>query len=340
MIWLAVVFALASALTTALSTSTQHLATGRAPDGSGVLPLMRFLVRRPEWLLALCLGPVGFTFHVLALDNGPIALVQPLAIMGIVFAVPIRAALARTRPSRDELAAVAVTALAIAALLLATDVQQSGHSPAPLLMIAACAASAFVALVALALAGAVRGPSPRAFLLGCASGVLFGMMAVLIEACQLRYDEHGLVGLATSWLPYALVGSGLGGISVNQLAYRSARLSASMPVLNVVNCLLTLAFAHAVFREVPHRTVGSATVSALAVAAMAWGLWRLAGLEDLAGGSADVAVADDDVLGGGHLGQAHRAAGVQLLGADADLGAEAELSAVGEPRGGVDQDGG
>lgn len=329
MIWLAVAFALASAATTALSTSTQHLATGKAPDGSGVLALMRFLVRRPEWLLALCLGPVGFTFHVLALDNGPIALVQPIAIMGIVFAVPIRAALARTWPSRDELLAVAVTALAIAALLLATDVQQVGHSPAPLLMVIACAASAFLALVALAVAGAVRGPTARAFLLGCASGVLFGMMAVLIEACQLQYDDHGLVGLATSWLPYALVASGLGGISVNQLAYRSARLSASMPVLNVVNCLLTLAFAHVVFREVPDQTVGSATVSVLAVAAMAWGLWRLA----------NVAVADDDVLGGGHLGQAHRAAGVELLGADPDLGSEAELSAVGEPRGGVDQHG-
>lgn len=339
MTWLAVVFALASAATTALSTSTQHLATGRAPDGSDVLGLMRFLVRRPEWLLALCLGPVGFTFHVLALDNGPIALVQPIAIMGIVFAVPIRAALARTWPSRDELVAVAVTALAIAALLLATDVQEAGRSPLPLLMIAACAASALVALVALVVAGAVRGPAARAFLLGCASGVLFGMMAVLIEACQLRYGEHGLVGLMTSWLPYALVASGLGGISVNQLAYRSARLSASMPVLNVVNCLLTLAFAHVVFHEVPDHTVGSATVSVLAIAAMAWGLWRLAGLEELDGPSAHVAVADDDVLGGGHLGQAHRTAGVQLLGADPDLGAEAELTAVGEPRGGVDQHG-
>ena len=51
----------------------------------------------------------------------------------------------------------------------------------------------------------------------------------------------------------------------------------------------------------------------------------------------------DDVLRGGELAQAHGPAGVQLLGADADLGAEAELLAVDEPgrrvdehRGGVD----
>src|SRR5215213_3194076 len=47
-------------------------------------------------------------------------------------------------------------------------------------------------------------------------------------------------------------------------------------------------------------------------------------------GSAGVAAARDDVGGAGQLGQAERPAGVQLLRGDADLGAEAELAAVGE----------
>lgn len=273
---MAVVFALASAATTALSTSTQHLATGKAPERSGVVGLMRFLVRRPEWLLALALGPVGFTFHVLALHHGPIALVQPIAIMGIVFAVPIRAALSRSWPSRAELVAVTVTALAIAVLLLAADVRSAEHLPDLFTLFVGCAAAGGFAFAALVAAGAVGHPTPRAFLLGCASGVLFGLMAVLIEACQLFHDTHGPLALATSWLPYALVGAGLGGISVNQLAYRSARLSASMPVLNVVNCLLTLGFAYAAFREVPDHTIGSAAASVAALCAMAWGLWSLA----------------------------------------------------------------
>jgi hypothetical protein len=49
-----------------------------------------------------------------------------------------------------------------------------------------------------------------------------------------------------------------------------------------------------------------------------------------AGSAADVAVAAHDVLGGGELAEAHGAAGVQLLGADADLRPEAELLAVDE----------
>lgn len=280
MIGLAVVFALGSAATTALSTSTQHLATGRAPAGGGVVGLMRFLVRRPEWLLALALGPVGFTLHVLALHHGPIALVQPIAIMGLVFAVPVRAALARSRPSTTELVAVTVTAAALAALLLASDVRSTERAPDLFTLLFACGAAAGAAVTALVLASAVEGPTARAFLLGCASGVLFGLMAVLIEACQLFYDAHGMVPLLTSWLPYALVGSGLSGISINQLAYRQARLSASMPVLNVVNVLLTLAFAYLVFHEVPDHTVGSVVASAGALAAIAWGLWTLARVVD------------------------------------------------------------
>ena len=54
----------------------------------------------------------------------------------------------------------------------------------------------------------------------------------------------------------------------------------------------------------------------------------------------DVAVAADDELPGRQLAQAHGAAGVQLLGGDADLGAEAELLAVDEPGRRVDEHGG
>ena len=50
-----------------------------------------------------------------------------------------------------------------------------------------------------------------------------------------------------------------------------------------------------------------------------------------------MAGAGDDVGGGGQLRQAERPARVQLLRRDADLGPEAELAAVGEPGGGVDE---
>ncbi|GAA1520920.1 hypothetical protein GCM10009788_25970 [Nocardioides humi] len=148
MLLLAVAFALASAATSAVSTSTQHLAARRAPAVA--------------WLLAATLGPIGFAFHVLALDHGPIGLVQPIAILGIVLAVPLRAALARSRPTRAELVAVAVTALAIAALLLATGAREGPRSPAPGALLGPVGAGALAAVVLLAVAGGVPSPVRRA----------------------------------------------------------------------------------------------------------------------------------------------------------------------------------
>src|SRR5262245_65631456 len=53
--------------------------------------------------------------------------------------------------------------------------------------------------------------------------------------------------------------------------------------------------------------------------------------------AADLPFAPDDVLLGGELAEAHRAAGVELLGRDADLGPEPELLAVDEPGRRVDK---
>src|SRR5262249_17563924 len=53
----------------------------------------------------------------------------------------------------------------------------------------------------------------------------------------------------------------------------------------------------------------------------------------------NLSVAVDDPLGAGQLAEAGGASGVELVGADADLGAEAELAAVVEPGAGVDHHG-
>src|SRR4051794_5350684 len=65
-----------------------------------------------------------------------------------------------------------------------------------------------------------------------------------------------------------------------------------------------------------------------------------AGYEVAHNGSPHMAVAGDDPFVGGEVGGAHGAAGVEFVGADADLGAQAVFAAVGETRRGVDHDAG
>ncbi|MEZ5094978.1 MAG: hypothetical protein R2731_01895 [Nocardioides sp.] len=103
MTWLAVLMALCSAAAAAVSTSVQHHAAEKAPrTARGVAGLMRHLAGRPWWWVGQLLGLVTVSFHAAALHFGPLALVQPIVISGIVLAVPIRAAIERTLPRRGS----------------------------------------------------------------------------------------------------------------------------------------------------------------------------------------------------------------------------------------------
>lgn len=280
MIWLAVVLALASAVTVGMSTSVQHRAAGQAPDDvSGGVGLLAHLAQRPIWWLGQLLGFVALLFHALALGFGPIALVQPIAIMGMVFAPPIRAAMSRRWLPRHEALAVLLTFAGLVAFLLATAPRESEVTTGAgtLGLIGVLAAGSAVLVV---LAGRVADTGVRAFLLGCGAGLLFGSVAVSLKIAMHELSVGGLGGFLTSPATYALMGLGIAGITINQLAYRCARLSASMPALNIVNVLVALVFGYLVFDEVPRHTPGALAVELLAATAIGWGLLQLARFED------------------------------------------------------------
>lgn len=276
---LAVLFAAGSALTTALSTAIQHhsASTVAVAPGTGRTGLVRSLVRRPAWLFALSLGPVGFTLHALALQNGPIALVQPIVIVGIVVALPLSTFFAGTRTRARDLRAALATVAALAVFLLASD-PRAAHAPPTTLLAWAVSGTAAAAVAAIALSTGVRRRAGRAALLGTASGLLFGLMAVLVEVLTGRLDAgSSWLSLALDWLPYAMAAAGVGGLVVNQFAYRTAGLAASMPILNVVNCLTTLAFGYLVLGEQVNTDPLSALVAGLALVVIVRGLWVLSG---------------------------------------------------------------
>ncbi len=270
-------FALLSASTVAFSTSVQHQAAELTPAHVvGTWALLAHLVRRPLWLGGQILGTVALVMHALALHFGPIALVQPLVISGIVLAVPVRAAIGKRLPGAREMTAVGIAAVGLATFLVASAPSQgsrAGLGPLPLLMVLGCLG---VAAATVTLARRIVDATRRAFLLGTAAGILFAMVAVLLKMFVDELAARGLAGVFATWPPYLLAVAGLSGVLCNQLAYRSARLSSSMPVLNIVDCLIALAFGYVVFHEVPRHSTGAIVLEALALAAMLAGLWILA----------------------------------------------------------------
>jgi drug/metabolite transporter (DMT)-like permease len=301
---LAVAFALLSACTVAFSTSLQHQAAELAPGSvTGVWGLLRHLVQRPLWLLGQVLGTLAFVLHALALHHGPIALVQPLVVTGIVLAVVVRAGMSRQLPGAGEIGAVLLAAVGLAVFLVVSDPSAGRTSAVGLTALVAVLVAFAVAGAALAGAPQIGNPTRRAFLLGAGAGILFALVAVLLKLSLTSYADDGLVGMLATWPPYLLVVAGLGGVLCNQVAYRTARLSSSMPVLNVVDCLVALFFGYAVLGETPRHSPGALVAEALALAAMLTGLWILA--RDVG-----AAVSAERDAAQGAVVPAHRPAGV------------------------------
>jgi hypothetical protein len=279
---LAVTFALMSAATFAISSSVQHQAAEGAPASTrGLLGLLGYLVRRPAWLVGQFLATCAFAFHASALHAGPIAVVQPIVVSGIVWAVPARAALSRRMPSRVELRAVLITAVGLALFLVGSDPTAGSRASLGLGTIALTGGGFAVAIAANLAAGRVHDdPRHKAFYLGVVGGVLFGLVAGLLKLALQELNTGGVGGMFTTWPTYALLLAGAGGVLTNQRAYRTAGLSASMPALNIINGLTALAFGFTVFSEVPRHSPLFLLIEAAALGCMAFGLWMLIQLEE------------------------------------------------------------
>jgi drug/metabolite transporter (DMT)-like permease len=279
---LAVTLALLSAATFAISSSVQHQAAEKAPESARtMLDLIGYLIRRPPWLLGQFLATCAFVLHASALHAGPIAVVQPIVVSGIVWAVPARAAISRRMPSVTELRAVLVTAVGLAVFLVASDPTAGSPAGLGLGTIALAAAGVVVAAAANVAAGRVHGnPRRKAFFLGVVGGVLFGLVAGFVKLALQQLNSGGLLAMLTAWPTYALFLVGAGGVLTNQRAYRTAGLSASMPALNIVNGLTSLAFGFTVFSEVPRHSPLFLVIEAGALGCMAVGLWLLIQFEE------------------------------------------------------------
>ncbi len=243
----AVVVALSSAAFFALGSGLQHRAAGSAPKASK-RRMVAGLLSRPSWLIGAGACAVAFALQAVALRLGAISVVQPILLSGIVFTVLLRPVLDRRSPSFAEVGWVLLTWCGLALFILA--VPRADDQPpvtgAALIMVAAGLAA--VAVLALT-ARRVRGRAlTRGLLLGCASGVLFGLVAGLLKLTAGRL-EQGPLALATQWPTWVLIAVGGCAVLLNQRAYQETEMSVSTPVLNICQLLVSLAFGFVVFAE-------------------------------------------------------------------------------------------
>jgi drug/metabolite transporter (DMT)-like permease len=126
-----------------------------------------------------------------------------------------------------------------------------------------------------------RRPRRSAALLGVSAGIFFGVVAGLVKLTIGVWVDDGAVDMLTTWPLYFLLVCGAGGILSNQRAYTLAGLSASLPVLNIVNVVVALVFGLLVFDEIPAHDPVSLFFEITALVTVTLGLLMVARVEEV-----------------------------------------------------------
>ncbi len=272
-----VVLALISALLFALGTVLQQKAGMDAPASATSSGLLLRMARHPLWVAGIASDTIGFIAQAAALRLGQLAVVQPLLVLSVVFALPLGARFSDLHVGRREAAAAALVVVALVGFLAIAH-PSGGRSEVPLSKWVVAGIACAAICVPLSLLGR-HGPAPRrAALLGAAAGVLFAFSAALTKSVV---DElHlGVVHVITSWEPYALAGVGYVSMTLNQLALNTRALAATLASSTALDPIVSVALGLTLFDEHLHASGLQAALAFVALAAALVGVVVLARAE-------------------------------------------------------------
>lgn len=254
----AVVSALAAALVLGISSVADQRSTKRVQTARAGSPrILIDLVRQPLWLIAIAANIVGFALQVVALDFGSLALVQPLLVCDLVFAVLIARWLAWRRGEPlpggrrglvELIAGVTAAAVGVAGFLVAGR-PSAGHGDLGFWVLIPLIAG-LVVLVGGCLLVAARKPDLRPLALALACGINYGVAAFSIKLVTTEFGG-GPARVFTNWPIYLLAVVGPVGFILNQnalqegtfLAPVQAIITTTDPVISIALGVLWLGVA-------------------------------------------------------------------------------------------------
>ncbi|HEY3980468.1 MAG TPA: DMT family transporter [Streptosporangiaceae bacterium] len=237
----AIITAIAAALVFGIASVADQRSTKRVKRRGPLSPrIFLDLARQPLWLASIGGTVLGFALQVVALRFGPLALVEPLLICDLIFAVLINCYL-RNRWDGPLLGGVLAAALGVAGFL-AIARPTNGSTSVSFYVVLPLGAGLAAGVVG-CLAVAARSETLRPLALALACGINYGVAAFLVKLV-VSDVSGGLVGLLTDWPIYALAVVGPLGFLLNENAFQQGTLIA--PVLSIITVcdpLISIALA-------------------------------------------------------------------------------------------------
>jgi drug/metabolite transporter (DMT)-like permease len=218
-------------------------ALAAALQQKGALNLPEISLRHPEslarlvgqgmWLVGTLALLAGYLFQAAALDRGRLAIIQPLLVTTVVFALPLGYFLTRQHVGRREVIGATVILCGLALFALFGD-PAGGRENAPGDEWAIAIAILALVCAVLLLFGGRGGLVMKAAVYGAVAGTLFGLSAALTKP-TLEYLHAGIDELLSHWEPYALAIAGVLGFVLQQVSLGTGRLAPSVATVSVAN---------------------------------------------------------------------------------------------------------
>ncbi|MES9607550.1 DMT family transporter [Actinomadura sp. NPDC000929] len=274
MAW-SVCFSLLAAFLFAAAAALQYRAARRAvhgvSDASAAHGLIRRLVRDPVWLTGWGVNLGGFCAQAVALHFGSTAVVQPLLVTQLVFTIVLGTIGTGRRPARlDLFGGIAVTAGLAVLFTVPGAIPPQGEPSRPRILLAGLVAAPVILVLSRA-AWLRRGPV-RAALLGVCAGLCFAATAVLIKLTTADLVDRGVAATAVDWPGYALAGSTLLGLVIEQRAFAAGSLPAAMTAMTMTNPIASYLVAAFAFQTLPPRTAAALTALSFSVLLLTGGV--------------------------------------------------------------------
>jgi drug/metabolite transporter (DMT)-like permease len=247
---------LGAALCYAMASVFQQRSAVEAPPEDALrVSLLVGLVRRPLWLLGIVADVVGFLLQFVALGHGSLVLVQPLLVCGLLFALPLSAAIndRRWMTGREWLGSGVV--VAGLATFLAVANPAPGASTTSGLAWAIVSLSTLIPALCLGAASRSASPAVASTLQATAAGFLYGLAAALTKTVSYVATStsgsipHILFQVFVAWQTYALVAVGLGSLVLSQTAFQAGPLGWSLPALSAVDPVVSIVIGALAFSE-------------------------------------------------------------------------------------------
>jgi drug/metabolite transporter (DMT)-like permease len=205
------------------------------------------LLRNPVWLLGLVAQGLGVAFQAAALDRGRVAIIQPLLVVTIIWALPLGYLLTCQKVTWAQ---VGGALLIVGGLVLfggfgdpaggIDDAPTSDWVVAIAIIVVVCAVFGVVANRA--------SPTVKAGGLGAVAGILFGLAAVLMKPVVESAHIEGWDVLG-DWEFWVMCIAGTVGFLVQQVSLATGRLVPSVAAVSVANPIVSVALGALILEE-------------------------------------------------------------------------------------------